>query len=88
AGVDDDLQPAVFSLLKALATDTNALVRCEVAENPATPADLVRALATDTDPRVRCEVAENPATPDDVRLDLLHALATDTRDLPPGFGLV
>ena len=49
-------------------------VRCFVAENPNTPADVLTELAKDSDWCVRRNVAENPNTP----IDVLTELAKDS----------
>ena len=45
-------------------------VRCFVACNPNTPADVLTELAKDSDCDVRCFVARNPNTPADVLTEL------------------
>lgn len=56
--------------------NSDYIVRCFVAENPNTPADVLRELAKDRDWRVRMSVAHNPAT----SIDVLIKLSKDEDD--------
>jgi len=62
-------------VLRLLAKDADASVRCDVANRRSLPVDLFESLARDSDESVRARIAWNKKTPDQI---LRHLLTDDS----------